>query len=231
MAGHQTTIDPGGEGEVRVTGYCTSTLRLLPTALLTLLTGGLPLLVFRWRPSWRLALTSHPTSLARADRVLVEHKESGDTSLEAVVEEEVGAGEQVPGEYVLRGEAAHHSDRTHLLEEGGGATIRYFTSRHTRYQLTLTRLTPDLISTSSASMSCRYIWRSRGFHALAGLTPHTGGQLLAGVGGLPRDRWTPRPGTSPGPRASGGSTGGTPSPWPSPPTSPCSSTRSDATPR
>lgn len=153
MVGHQTTIDPGGEEEVRVTGYCTSTPRLLPTALLTLLTGGLPLLVFRWRPSWRLALTSHPASLASADRVLVEHKVSGDTSLETVVEEEVGAGEQVPGEFILRGEAPHHSDRTHLLEEGGGATIRYFTSRHIRYHLAYVWSILELMDPSLASMS------------------------------------------------------------------------------
>ena len=91
-----------------MTGYRQSVSRQLVACLLTLLSGGALLLVFRWRPSWRLAVTCSQASLARyvtsslllllflflsrADRVLIRHTASGSTTVEVVVEEEVRWG-------------------------------------------------------------------------------------------------------------------------------------------
>ena len=97
-------------------------------------------LLFRWKPAWRLALTCRQASLAGADRVAVLHLESGDETVERVVEEVVEDAEDVPEEWRRirrrRNSRREQTDRTRLLEEGDSSSqviVRFFTCRHIRY--------------------------------------------------------------------------------------------------
>ncbi|XP_071531057.1 probable cation-transporting ATPase 13A4 isoform X2 [Panulirus ornatus] len=74
MWGTKATADRlnlGTRDELEATGYTRDPLKMVLTAVATLLTGGLLLLLIAWRPSIKLALTHRRCSLHDAQRLLL----------------------------------------------------------------------------------------------------------------------------------------------------------------
>ena len=61
-------VNKGSDEEFSVTGYRRSSLRTVLSIILTILLGGIPYLVARWKPRWRLAFTSQQCRLKSATR-------------------------------------------------------------------------------------------------------------------------------------------------------------------
>ena len=61
-------VNKGTDEEFLITGYRRSWIRTILSVLLSLVLGGLPLLVARWRPDWRLFFTSVQCRLKIATR-------------------------------------------------------------------------------------------------------------------------------------------------------------------
>ena len=69
-------VNKGLEDEFSITGYSPSWFRTGLSVILTLLLGGLPLLLARWRPRWRLLCTSRQCRLKSATRYIIHHAKS-----------------------------------------------------------------------------------------------------------------------------------------------------------
>ena len=71
---HRAVLNKGSEEEILLTGFRRSWIRTGLSVILTVLLGGLPYLVARWKPSWRLTFTCRQCRLKEATR-LVESRE------------------------------------------------------------------------------------------------------------------------------------------------------------
>lgn len=130
---HTFVLNPGGEEELYITGYLPNIFRTILTYIVTVIFAGIPLLVFRWKPAWKLELTCRRVSLRRADRLLTVHKESGDMAVVFVHQEEVT--DQFPREYRVTKRETNYNDRTGLLDSQQLTTssLRFFLCRNRRY--------------------------------------------------------------------------------------------------
>ena len=61
-------VNKGSDEEFSLTGYRRSSLRTVLSVILTILLGGLPYLLGRWKPKWRLAFTCRQCRLRSATR-------------------------------------------------------------------------------------------------------------------------------------------------------------------
>ena len=61
-------VNKGSDEELLITGYRKSWIRTLFSAVITILLGGIPLLIGRWRPQWKLFFTSYQCRLKNATR-------------------------------------------------------------------------------------------------------------------------------------------------------------------
>ncbi|XP_049631879.1 probable cation-transporting ATPase 13A5 [Suncus etruscus] len=68
---HRALLNPGEENELEVFGYQTQNLRRAFCLVASILTCGILLLVFYWRPQWRVWAYCIPCSLQEADTVLL----------------------------------------------------------------------------------------------------------------------------------------------------------------
>ncbi|XP_069328874.1 probable cation-transporting ATPase 13A5 [Eulemur rufifrons] len=68
---HQALLNQGEENELEVFGYRTQNLRKALCLIASTLTCGILLLVFYWRPHWRVWANCIPCSLQEADTVLL----------------------------------------------------------------------------------------------------------------------------------------------------------------
>ncbi|XP_053420718.1 probable cation-transporting ATPase 13A5 [Nycticebus coucang] len=68
---HQALLNEGEENELEVFGYRTQSLRKAVCLLASVLTCGALLLLFYWRPHWRVWANCIPCSLQEADTVLL----------------------------------------------------------------------------------------------------------------------------------------------------------------
>ena len=124
-------LSQGTDQELLVTGYRRSWTRTVVSLVVSVLLAGVPCLVGRWRPRWRLLATSYQCALREATRILVYNTESLDVSIEDVVEEEVDR--EFPGEYSERVEPVGEvRDTSSLLSPNRAEVFRYFTHRHLR---------------------------------------------------------------------------------------------------
>merc|ERR1719330_1780482 len=94
-----TVLHAGTEEEVECTAYRRNIFKTF-FAYLSLLLGGIPYLLARWKPSWRVMFTCSKCPLSRADRVILRHVRSGEVSLESVQEEEIFSGD-FPEKYAV----------------------------------------------------------------------------------------------------------------------------------
>ncbi|KAB1283015.1 putative cation-transporting ATPase 13A5 [Camelus dromedarius] len=68
---HRAVLNPGEENELEVFGYQTRNLRRALCLLTSVLTCGALLLVFYWKPQWRVWASCIPCPLQEADTVLL----------------------------------------------------------------------------------------------------------------------------------------------------------------
>ena len=124
-------LSQGTDQELLITGYRRSWVRTVVSLVVSVLLAGVPCLVGRWRPRWRLLATSCQCALREATRILVCNTESLDLSIEDVVEEEVDR--EFPGEYSERLEPVGEvRDTSSLLSHNTAEVFRYFSHRHLR---------------------------------------------------------------------------------------------------
>ncbi|XP_068395111.1 polyamine-transporting ATPase 13A2 isoform X4 [Eschrichtius robustus] len=78
----ETSIDPlsSSVSSVRLSGYCGSPWRVIGYHVVVWATAGIPLLLFRWKPLWRVRLRLQPCSLARAETLVIEIRDKEDSS-------------------------------------------------------------------------------------------------------------------------------------------------------
>ena len=140
-------LNRGTEDEIEITGYRRSWVRSCSSLVLTVLLGGIPYLVGRWRPRWRLLATSYQSSLREATRsgrsqvYLSENKiflriqivktMTLDVSIEDVIQEEVDR--EFPWEFSERTEGTLElRDTSRLLQVSPVLTFRHFRYQHLR---------------------------------------------------------------------------------------------------
>ena len=124
-------LSQGTDQELLITGYRRSWVRTVVSLVVSVLLAGVPCLVGRWRPRWRLLATSCQCALREATRILVCNTESLDLSIEDVVEEEVDR--EFHGEYSERLEPVGEvRDTSSLLSHNTAEVFRYFSHRHLR---------------------------------------------------------------------------------------------------
>ncbi|XP_053759513.1 probable cation-transporting ATPase 13A5 isoform X3 [Panthera pardus] len=68
---HRALLNQGEENELEVFGYRTQNLRRALCLITTMLTCGVLLLVFYWKPQWRVWANCNPCPLQEADTVLL----------------------------------------------------------------------------------------------------------------------------------------------------------------
>lgn len=128
---NRAVVNRETEEEITIIGYRRSWIRTIFSCILTVLLGGLPYLVGRWKPKWKLTCTSYQCRLKVAQRILIIVKETLDVFVEEICEEEVEP--EFPNTYTIRGETtATPNDTSRLLDEKPD-TFRYFLFRHLRY--------------------------------------------------------------------------------------------------
>ncbi|XP_059770662.1 polyamine-transporting ATPase 13A2 isoform X2 [Balaenoptera ricei] len=78
----ETSIDPlsSSVSSVRLSGYCGSPWRVIGYHVVVWVMAGIPLLLFRWKPLWRVRLRLQPCSLARAETLVIEIRDKEDSS-------------------------------------------------------------------------------------------------------------------------------------------------------
>ncbi|XP_059997268.1 polyamine-transporting ATPase 13A2 isoform X1 [Lagenorhynchus albirostris] len=78
----ETSIDPlsSSVSSVRLSGYCGSPWRVIGYHIVVWVMAGIPLLLFRWKPMWRVRLRLQPCSLARAETLVIEIRDKEDSS-------------------------------------------------------------------------------------------------------------------------------------------------------
>ncbi|XP_024605624.1 cation-transporting ATPase 13A2 isoform X2 [Neophocaena asiaeorientalis asiaeorientalis] len=78
----ETSIDPlsSSVSSVRLSGYCGSPWRVIGYHIVVWMMAGIPLLLFRWKPMWRVRLRLQPCSLARAETLVIEIRDKEDSS-------------------------------------------------------------------------------------------------------------------------------------------------------
>ncbi|XP_021118552.1 cation-transporting ATPase 13A2 isoform X4 [Heterocephalus glaber] len=77
-----TSIGPlsSSASSVRLSGYCGSPWRAIGYHAVVWVLAGIPLLLFRWKPSWGVRLRSRPCSLAHAETLVIETRDKEDSS-------------------------------------------------------------------------------------------------------------------------------------------------------
>lgn len=128
---NSAVVNKGSEEEITITGYSRSWIRTTFSCILTVILGGLPYLVGRWKPRWKLAFTSYQCRLKIAQRILIVDKETLDVFIEEICEEEVDS--EFPNAYKVVGEANAAPDDTSRLLNDNPDVFRYFLFRHLRY--------------------------------------------------------------------------------------------------
>eukprot|EP00092_Neocalanus_flemingeri_P007619 GFUD01008222.1.p1 GENE.GFUD01008222.1~~GFUD01008222.1.p1 ORF type:complete len:1156 (+),score=221.75 GFUD01008222.1:90-3557(+) len=124
-------VNRGTEEEITITGYRRSWIRTIVSSMLTVLLAGLPYLVGRWKPKWKLVCTSYHCALKIAQRILIVDKETLAVFVEEICEEDVDS--EFQNTYTIEGEKnATPNDSSRLLNEKPD-TFRYFLFRHLRY--------------------------------------------------------------------------------------------------
>jgi len=124
-------VNKGTEEEILITGYRRSWAKTIFSSILTVLLGGVPYLIGRWKPRWRLAFTSCQCKLKVAQRILIITKETGDVFIEVIHEEEVDA--EFPNCYrITRENNSNPSDTSRLIDDHQDV-FKYFLFRHLRY--------------------------------------------------------------------------------------------------
>ena len=63
-------VNKGTDEEFLITGYRRSWIRTILSLVLSILLGGIPLLVAKWKPDWRLFFTSVQCRLKSATRLM-----------------------------------------------------------------------------------------------------------------------------------------------------------------
>uniref|UniRef100_A0A8C0C5E7 Cation-transporting ATPase n=1 Tax=Balaenoptera musculus TaxID=9771 RepID=A0A8C0C5E7_BALMU len=78
----ETSVDPlsSSVSSVRLSGYCGSPWRVIGYHVVVWVMAGIPLLLFRWKPLWRVRLRLQPCSLARAETLVIEIRDKEDSS-------------------------------------------------------------------------------------------------------------------------------------------------------
>jgi len=128
---NSAVVNKGTEEEMSITGYRRSWIRTICSYILTCLLGGVPFLLGRWKPKWKLKFTSYQCRLKMAQRVLIVAKETLEVFVEEIIDEEVDS--QFPNAYTILGEMnTAPNDTSRLLNEKPN-TFKYFVFRHLRY--------------------------------------------------------------------------------------------------
>jgi len=128
---NSAVVNRGTEEEITITGYHRSWIRTILSSILTVLLGGLPYLIGRWKPKWKLTCTSYQCRLKIAQRILIVDKETLDLFVEGVIEEEVEP--EFPTEYTVADETTTAPDDTSRLINENPDTFRFFLFKHLRY--------------------------------------------------------------------------------------------------
>ncbi|XP_025780928.1 cation-transporting ATPase 13A2-like [Puma concolor] len=78
----ETSVDPlsSSVSSVRLSGYCGSPWRVIGYHIVVWMMAGVPLLLFRWKPVWRVRLRLRPCNLARAETLVIEIRDKEDNS-------------------------------------------------------------------------------------------------------------------------------------------------------
>nr|XP_058929855.1 polyamine-transporting ATPase 13A2 isoform X3 [Kogia breviceps] len=78
----ETSLDAlsSSVSSVRLSGYCGSPWRAIGYHVVVWMMAGIPLLLFRWKPMWRVRLRLQPCSLARAETLVIEIRDKEDSS-------------------------------------------------------------------------------------------------------------------------------------------------------
>ncbi|XP_042807691.1 polyamine-transporting ATPase 13A2 isoform X5 [Panthera leo] len=78
----ETSVDPlsSSVSSVRLSGYCGSPWRVIGYHIVVWMMAGVPLLLFRWKPAWRVRLRLRPCNLARAETLVIEIRDKEDNS-------------------------------------------------------------------------------------------------------------------------------------------------------
>jgi len=132
MSSSKTVLHAGTEEEVECHAYRRNVFKTF-LAYLSLLLGGIPYLLARWKPTWRVALTCSRCPLSRADRVILKHVRSGEVSLEPVLEKDILPGD-FPEKYVVdKSTPGHETSDTSRLVVDQKQVFRYFVYKFNRY--------------------------------------------------------------------------------------------------
>lgn len=127
-----TVLHAGTEDEVEVQAYRRNAFKTF-WAYLSLLLGGIPYLLARWKPTWRVAFTCSRCSLSLADRVILKHVRSGEVSLEPVLEEKILPGD-FPEKFVVdKSTLGNETSDTSRLVVESKQVFRYFVYKYNRY--------------------------------------------------------------------------------------------------
>ncbi|XP_028343596.1 polyamine-transporting ATPase 13A2 isoform X6 [Physeter macrocephalus] len=78
----ETSLDAlsSSVSSVRLSGYCGSPWRAIGYHVVVWMMAGIPLLLFRWKPVWRVRLRLQPCSLACAETLVIEIRDKEDSS-------------------------------------------------------------------------------------------------------------------------------------------------------
>ncbi|KAG8506606.1 Cation-transporting ATPase 13A2 [Galemys pyrenaicus] len=73
-----TSLDPlsSSVSSVRLSGYCGSLWRVIGYHVVVWMMAGIPLLLFRWKPGWGVRLRLQPCTLARAETLVIETRDT-----------------------------------------------------------------------------------------------------------------------------------------------------------
>jgi len=123
-------IDKCTEDESIIIGYLPNPPKYIISHLLSVLLLGLPYLVAKWKPRWRLAATCSTCQLWQADTLLIIHRESQDVYIVVVKSESVGP--DFPEKYSVCSSTSLSRDTSSLLDENL-REFRYFLHKHIRY--------------------------------------------------------------------------------------------------
>ena len=125
-------LHPGQDEEAVCVSFKRSWTKTVFAHVLSLLLGGIPYLLARWKPRVSVLWTCSSCPLQQGDWILLTQVLSGDVTLVAVVEEVVGG--IFPDKYVIANnndQSAESSDRS-LLIENDQKVFRYFFYKYMR---------------------------------------------------------------------------------------------------
>ncbi|XP_023338500.1 probable cation-transporting ATPase 13A3 isoform X3 [Eurytemora carolleeae] len=127
----RSVIDKGTEDESTITGYRRNILKSLVSHFLSLVLCGIPYLLAKWKPRWRLSATCSICPIALSDRLLIAPKESQDMYIVSVQSELVGPN--FPSRFSISTKQENGTrDTTRLLQEDSN-TFKFFFYKHLKY--------------------------------------------------------------------------------------------------